>query len=217
MDKIIEQMDPDKIDKIKHYQILNQYVKKGAVLFTGSSLMEQFPIYEFLLDFDRTETIYNRGVSGFTSSEMIPFLDTLIFDLEPRKVFINIGTNDLSAPDYTLEALILRYEYILNQIRQHQPQTKIYVMAYYPGNELYDFGNEGAREWLKLRSNAKINEANEELQKLAQRLQVSFININEKLYDENRNLKHEYSVEGVHMYANGYRAILEDLMRYVAE
>ncbi len=216
-EQIIKQMDPEKIDKIKHYRILNQYVKKGAVLFTGSSLMEQFPIYEFLLDFERTETIYNRGVSGFTSSEMIPFLDTLIFDLEPSKVFINIGTNDLSAPDYTVEALMKRYEHILNRIRKQLPQTKIYVMAYYPGNENYDFGNEGAREWLKLRSNEKINKANAELEKLAQRLQVSFININEKLYDENRNLIHEYSVEGVHMYANGYRAILEDLMRYVSE
>lgn len=210
-------LNDEKADKIKHYSILNRYVKKGKVLFIGSSLMEQFPIYEFMQDYDIQETIYNRGVSGFTSSEMILALDTLIFELEPKKIFINIGTNDLSAPDYTAEELIGRYEYILEQIKTRLPETKVYVMAYYPCNCDYDFGNEEAREWVRQRPNAKVIEANEALKAMAERCQVRFIDINNNLYDEDKNLKSEYSIEGVHMYANGYRAVLEDLMEYVKE
>ncbi len=210
-------LNDEKADKIKHYSILNRYVKKGKVLFIGSSLMEQFPIYEFMQDYDMQETIYNRGVSGFTSSEMILALDTLIFELEPKKIFINIGTNDLSAPDYTAEELIGRYEYILEQIKTRLPETKVYVMAYYPCNCDYDFGNEEAREWVRQRPNAKVIEANEALKAMAERCQVRFIDINSSLYDEDNNLKSEYSIEGVHMYANGYRAVLEDLMEYVKE
>ncbi len=212
-----KQLDEEKADKILHYHILNQYAKKGEILFTGSSLMEQFPIYEFLQDYDIRETIYNRGASGFTSSEMILALDTLIFDLEPRKIFINIGTNDLSAPDFVLEELTRRYEYILHEIQQRLPASKVYVMAYYPCNGEYDFGNAEAREWVRQRSNEKVAEANRALKVMAEHYQVRFIDINRNLYDRDGNLKSEYSVEGVHMYANGYQAILQDLMEYVKE
>lgn len=69
MDLTVEQLlkgfaDHEKKDKLKRYHILNQYVKKGQILFTGSSLMEQFPIYEFLQNYDINETIYNRGMGG---------------------------------------------------------------------------------------------------------------------------------------------------------
>lgn len=212
-----KQLNEEKADKIKHYSILNRYAKKGGILFTGSSLMEQFPVYEFMQDYDIRETIYNRGASGFTSSEMILALDTLIFELAPRKIFINIGTNDLSAGDYTTEELIGRYEYILEEIRKRLPEAKVYVMAYYPCNCDYDFGNEDAREWVKLRDNEKVREANEALKDMAERYQVKYIDINRSLSDKDGNLKSEYSVEGVHMYANGYRAILEELMEYVRE
>ena len=37
--------------KINRFRILNQTVKKGETLFTGSSLMEQFPINELAQDF----------------------------------------------------------------------------------------------------------------------------------------------------------------------
>ena len=38
-------------EKIDKYRILNETVIKGQILFTGSSLMEQFPINELLLNY----------------------------------------------------------------------------------------------------------------------------------------------------------------------
>jgi lysophospholipase L1-like esterase len=216
--KIIEAfMENDKRDKIQRYKVLNQYIKKGQVLFVGSSLMEQFPIYEFMQDYDIKETIYNRGVGGYTTMELLEVLDTLVFDLEPSKIFINIGTNDLNLPDYTTEGLSKRYETILRRIIQRLPQVKIYVMAYYPVNGEYDFSNPYMKEALKIRTNTRINEANGAVENLAKSLGCSFINVNRNLYDEEGNLHHQYSIEGMHMYANGYNAILEDLMKYVRE
>ena len=209
--------DQDKKGKLKSYQVLNQFVKKGQILFTGSSLMEQFPIYEFLQDYDIKETIYNRGIGGYVSVEMLEALDAMIFDLEPSKIFINIGTNDLSMPNYLKEDLIACYEKILQLTKERLPQTKIYVMAYYPVNQIYDFGNPTAREYMMLRTNARIMEANNALAQMADKLKVRYIDVNRNLYDEIGNLKPEYSVEGIHMYPNGYRAILDDLMLYVKE
>ena len=36
----------EKARKLKNFQYLNQYIKKGQILFTGSSLMEHFPVAE---------------------------------------------------------------------------------------------------------------------------------------------------------------------------
>ena len=64
----------EKRDKVERFRHLNPFVKKGQIVFAGSSLMEQFPISEFLQDFDLPYTIYNRGVGGFTTEEMLPVL-----------------------------------------------------------------------------------------------------------------------------------------------
>jgi lysophospholipase L1-like esterase len=209
--------DNEKKEKLARYQVLNQYVKKGQVLFTGSSLMEQFPIYELMLDFNIRETIYNRGIGGYTTIDMLKALDTMVFDLEPGRIFINIGSNDMNLPDFTREALIERYQSILLRIRERLPSARIYVMAYYPVNGEDDFGNEGMKAALKVRTNARIQEVNAAVEEMARRLQVKFINVNQRLYDKNQNLKKEYTIEGMHMYAGGYRAILDELMEYVRE
>ena len=60
-------MENEKKEKARRYRILNQYVRKGEILFAGSSLMEQFPVYEFLLDDGLPYVIYNRGIGGFTT------------------------------------------------------------------------------------------------------------------------------------------------------
>jgi len=41
-------MQHEKEDKVERYRRLNRFVRKGQIVFAGSSLMEQFPIYELL-------------------------------------------------------------------------------------------------------------------------------------------------------------------------
>ena len=54
----------EKDDKVIRYRHLNKFVKKGEILFTGSSLMEQFPIQEIMLNHGMNKIIYNRGIGG---------------------------------------------------------------------------------------------------------------------------------------------------------
>ena len=83
--------------KRERFRRLNPYAKKGAVVFAGSSLMEQFPLYEFLQDDDLHCTLYNRGIGGFTTTELLEAMDECILELQPAHLFLNIGTNDLNA------------------------------------------------------------------------------------------------------------------------
>ena len=124
----------EKQDKIERFKRLNQFVKPGQILFAGSSLMEQFPIYEFLQDFNLPLTIYNRGVGGYTTTELMENMEPCIYALKPAHIFINIGTNDMNEVDYTCEGLIENYRRILEGIRKNLPDTKLYLLSYYPVN-----------------------------------------------------------------------------------
>lgn len=216
MDFFKELMHREQQDKLERFRILNQNVKKGEILFTGSSLMEQFPVNELLMTNGMDQVVYNRGIGGFTTTDMLQHMEEMIFGTEPSRIFINIGTNDIGSPDYQLEALLERYEEIIVRIQERLPEAEINMMAYYPVNET-DKIPEG--EWGKTafvtRTNENLNIANAAIENLAAKKGCRFINVNEGLADERGKLKKEYTIEGIHMYANGYQVVLQNLKKYL--
>ena len=203
-------------DKIDKYRILNETVVKGQILFTGSSLMEQFPINELLMTEKMNCIIYNRGVGGFTTDDMLENMDVQVFGTEPSKIFINIGTNDISNPSISFEEALTHtmtnYENILVQIKEKLPETQVYMMAYYPVKEDAPIPDGPWGETMfKNRNNTNIPIANEAVKKLADKFGYTYIDVNNGLTDANGNLKEEYTIEGVHMYANAHCCVFENL------
>ena len=96
MDTAVEFMRKEQEKKLENFRELNKAVQKGQILFTGSSLMEMFPVEDFLREEKSEQIIYNRGIGGFVTDDMLQNMNEQIFDLEPSAVFINIGTNDIS-------------------------------------------------------------------------------------------------------------------------
>ena len=206
----------DRMDKLERYRVLNQDVKKGKILFVGSSLMEQFPINELLMTAGIDKVVYNRGIGGFTTTDMLEHMEEMVFALEPSKIFINIGTNDIGSPEYRLEKLLKNYEEIIRQIQERLPDAQIYMLAYYPVNETDKMLDEDTGKMMfNTRTNENIQIANVAVEKLADRLGCCFINVNKGLTDERNKLKKEYTVEGIHMYANGYRVVLQNLKEFL--
>lgn len=214
---MIENGRREQREKLDKYHILNEQVQKGKILFTGSSLMEQFPINELLMTAGMDTVIYNRGIGGFTTIDMMEHMEDMVFGTEPSRIFINIGTNDIGNPEYRQEVLISNYRKILEEIKERLPETEVYVMAYYPVNETDKLPDtEWAKTMFVTRTNANIDLANKAVQELAENLGYHFINVNDGLRDENGKLKKEFTVEGIHMYANGYRVVFENLKPYLA-
>ena len=211
-----EQMLRDQQEKLERFRILNQNAKRGEILFTGSSLMEQFPVNELLMTKGMHQVVYNRGIGGFTTEDMLRNMEEMVFAVKPRKIFINIGTNDIGSQGYRLEKLMENYGKIITQIRERLPEAEIYMMAYYPVNET-DKLPEG--EWAKTmfltRTNENISIANKAVEEMAGRMGCHFINVNQGLTDEAGKLKKEFTVEGIHMFANGYEVVLENLRPFL--
>ena len=205
----------DRVQKYERFRHLNRFVRKHQILFVGSSLMEQFPIYELLLDRQLPYVIYNRGVGGSTTFDLMEHMDECVYELEPEDIYINIGTNDMNMPDYSEDALIERYRTILTGIREHLPKAKIFMLAYYPVNPAVAENNPAMKEALRVRSNARIQSANNAVKKLAEDVGVQFLDLNDGIKDENGCLKAEYTIEGMHMYGDGYVPVLEALLPYL--
>lgn len=211
-----EQWRLEKEQLVKNYHEQNLNAVKGGVVFTGSSLMEMFPLEKWVAKLPQPKPIvYNRGVGGYKTNELLEIIDICAIELEPKKLFINIGTNDLSDSSISMDTIIDNYDKILCRVEKALPNTVIYLMAYYPVN--YEAAAEDMKECLKIRTNEKIKKANEAVKKLAEKHNQRYIDISDNLKDNLGRLKSEYTIEGLHINEKGYRAIFDDLLKYVME
>lgn len=204
-----------KQEKIERFRKMNETIEKGQIVCAGSSLMEMFPVEKFVQEDKLDLVIYNRGIGGFVTQELLDNIDVCILDLEPRRLFINIGTNDLSDPTISIEDMIANYDKILTIVQDKLPDIDIYMMAYYPIN--YDAATEEMKPCLLIRTNDKIAQANEAVRTLAKANHAHYIDINAPLKDEQGNLKAEYTIEGMHIKEQGYRAIFDSFIKYALE
>jgi lysophospholipase L1-like esterase len=214
-DMFVSRAQKEKQEKVNRYRRLNTMVQPHQILFVGSSLMEQFPIYELLLDEQLPYTIYNRGIGGYTTQELRATLDVCVYELEPDYIYINIGTNDLNAPGYTEDGLIDRYREILVDVKNHLPQAKLRMLAYYPVNPVVAENNPYMKEALKQRTNERIQSANAAVAELAGEVGAVYIDANAGITDSAGMLREEYTIEGMHMYGDGYRPVLHALKPYL--
>ena len=174
--------------------------------------MEQFPLNEMLQGEALPYRVYNRGMSGFVAPQLLQVLDVCVVELAPAHVFLNIGTNDMSRPDYRQEALLACYRRILEEILSHVPGVKLHLLAYYPVNPDLE-GQEGwAAEALRYRTNQVLREANRGVEALAREMGAEYLDLNAPLLDGQGRLRAQYTKEGIHLYPAGYQAVLGELL-----
>lgn len=215
MDAAVELMRKEQKRKLENFRELNKTAVKGQILFTGSSLMEMFPAEDFLREENSEQIIYNRGIGGFITDDMLQNMNEQIFDLEPSAVFINIGTNDISDSSKSffevLSHMLTNYEKILLQIKDRLPDTKVFTMAFYP---VCTTGRENEPAFIN-RNNQNLPIANQAVRELAEKMGYCYIDVNDGLTDENGMLKEEITIDGIHMYPDGYRIVWNNMKPYL--
>lgn len=210
-DYMIEAGRRDREQKYEKYRRLNKFCEKGQILFTGSSLMEFFPVVEMTEGLTKKK-VYNRGVGGSTSFEFLDHIGEVLLDLEPSVVFLNIGTNDLSSPDYTHEGLKERYRRIFTEIGVRLPKATVYFIDFYPMNE----GKTPHPMAFGLRTNALTAAATAAVREVCKEFPfVTALDCNGELKDGEGKLKEEFAIDGVHMWPEAYALVLKALMPYL--
>ena len=152
------------------------------------------------------------------TDEFLENINTLLLDLEPSKIFINIGTNDITEARYGdkwMSHLMENFCKIIETTKDSIPNAEIYIMAFYPANLHLPWHTEEAIQWMKLRTTENIRMCNEHLKEIANKYECYYIDCNAGIVNENGEQKPEYAIDGVHMYANGYLNVFKSLKPYL--
>ncbi len=201
--------------KTRRYRGLNGLATKGGIVLAGSSLMEFFPVNELMMNRQYQNKIYNRGLGGFTTSQYMEVVEDCILGLEPGKLFINIGTNDIGLPGDWTRKLTDNYRAILQKVIDKLPECRIYVMAYYPVMKTDEpFFTPGCTTPRTIESVAQANAA---IEAMANEMGLRFININHAISTEDGYLRPEFADDPVHMLPPAYEEILTALIPYFEE
>lgn len=206
-----EQGKRERAIKQKKHEQLNEHAVKGQIVFAGSSLMEQFPIEEMAQRLPNRPIVYNRGIGGDTLDGFDARLNSAVIDLAPRKLFINIGTNDISAENYVREVMLKKYRAVLEKIKAALPECRIIIMSYYPVNRTDKF----VTTWFRGRTNQEIDAVNAELKLMAEDMGLGYIDVTDCLRDDEGNLFAEVSVDGMHMLPAGYEIVFSAIRSIV--
>ncbi len=176
-------------------------VVKGKVMFLGNSITEGGNWKKLLKD----STVMNRGISGDITFGILNRLNELVRH-QPSKIFLLIGINDISKniPD---EVILENLFTILNKIHSGTPKTKIYVQSILPTNNSF---KQFPKNYDK---NDHVITINTQLQKYAERMNYTYVDLYTDFLDKESKLEAKYSSDGLHLSAAGYLHWVEILKK----
>lgn len=199
----------DKNERIHFFKELNKTGKKNSIVFAGDSLIQRFPITEMI---QSNYNVYNRGIDGLESIELLKNIQEQIIELAPAKLFLLIGTNDVAVRRETSE-IELKVKEICETAEKNVPDVKIHIISVSPLNE--DIMNSRINYLNRRISNQHIIELNERYKKLAESNNYAFVDIYPLLLDQRGNLKEEYTTDGLHLSGAAYRKVTDFLQQFI--
>jgi lysophospholipase L1-like esterase len=184
--------------RVNEFKIYNRFSKPNGIVFVGDSLTQRYPLNEFYPGIPT----YNRGIDGDTTAGVLKRLEVSVFDLNPKIVVLQIGTNDVQVASLTKEQTVDNIQTIISTIHQSLPLTKIVLVSLYPVNET------GEKLVEKLIVGPRKNE---DIQWINSRIKsfqhIIFVDVYPHLVDEEGQLNMRFSKEGLHLSLGGYAAV----------
>ncbi len=180
-------------DDIRHFKASDSInpPPQNAILFVGSSsftkwtdVQEYFPNY----------TIINRGFGGSCLTDVIRYVDDIVFPYHPKQIVIYCGENDFAYYDTITSAMVnSRFIKLYELIRNKMPGVKITYVSMKPSPSRWQLkdkfiaSNEFIRNFLKKQPN------------------TSFVDVWDKLLDKKgQPLPDIFLDDQLHMNSAGY-------------
>ena len=204
-------LKPSLIERV-YNSVGAEYNFDSPIVFTGDSMIHRMNWnYIFQkVSLEReikqiTPIIFNRGIAGDTSRNLEQRFKNNILSLNPKAIFVEIGTNDLQYTTKENQARLINnilnnYNSIINKTLKHNNNTQLYIISILPV--------------LKnpIRNNTAIL-INSELQKISMKNErIHFIDCFNTFFDaKTRQTKSHYFINSKtpHLNDKGYMAWAE--------
>ena len=183
--------------------------KNENIVIFGDSITEYYPVDDIYDNYQ----IIGSGVSGYTTVDLLDRMVEMLYQYNPTKVFLLIGTNDImtDTSDEKQEETVDNIKKISENIKKHRPNAKIYIESIYPVNRGLNKG------MVNQRTNDAIKSMNKEIEKYCQKEKISYINMYDELTDNDGNFDKKYTTDGLHPSDIGYAKITKILLPYIYE
>ena len=187
--------------KVAHFKSYSN--SKKDIVFLGNSITAGTDWMELL----QSPRVRNRGISGDITFGVLERLHE-VTEGQPEKVFVLIGINDISRniPD---EVILRNYQKIIDRIQAGSPRTKIYFQTLMPTNNTFTkFKNHYNKD-------EHIIAVNKGLKEIAVKENITLIDLHPHFLDKEGRLNKDYTYDGLHLNASGYKAWAEVLKSYL--
>ena len=176
---------------------------KNEIVFLGNSITDGMEWSELL----GNKKCINRGISADITEGILIRLGA-ITKLQPAKLFIMIGVNDLSR-NMTPEEVAANYRKILERVKSETPRTLVYIESVLPVNPATGMALNHTNK------TPQIIELNGILKELAAEFGYTYIDLFSVMADANNYLPRKCSIDGLHLTYEGYRIWAEAIKEYV--
>jgi len=193
--KILEPVNFEALAKERIDRILKESPKQVSIVMLGNSITEGGGDWNKRLG--RTD-IRNSGQGGYTTGQMLWYLDTCVIKARPEKCFILAGINDLSLK-IPLETVYANYIQILDKLRKRKIQAIVQSTLLQTNN---------------LAGNRNVVRLNNLLSTYCAENNLIFIDLNSSLSNVN-GLIPEYTTDGTHLTEKGYEVWSNILKPYL--
>lgn len=179
-------------------------ISKSDIIFLGNSITNGGEWAELL----GNQHAKNRGISGDTTQGVLDRLSTVTKG-KPAKIFLLIGTNDLSRGK-SMDEIAKNVEKIVERVKCESPTTKLYVQSVFPVNPKFNkFSGHMDRQ-------KKIPVLNAKIKAVAARHGVTYIDVYKSLVTPSTDVMNpEYTNDGLHLLGKGYLKWVEVLKPYL--
>ncbi len=181
-------------------------ITSNDIVMLGNSITEGGKDWNSLLGMTN---VRNRGISGDIAEGLAERTNSIVRG-KPQKLFILIGINDISR-EIPNDTIVGNIEKIVKEFKQKSPNTKIYLQSILP----FDQSKRGQNKRLENKTKTVID-ANKMIKKLAQKYNVTFINLYPHFVEKNTDiLKDIYSNDGLHLTEEGYKVWVKELKKHL--
>ncbi|MCT4634040.1 MAG: GDSL-type esterase/lipase family protein [Firmicutes bacterium] len=181
------------VDRLRQFRAENN--RLGQVVFLGDSITENFDLGAYGI------SAINRGISGDVTEGVLDRIDEVL-ELEPSKVFLLIGTNDLGYEYLEADEVIGNIEKIIIAL----DGIPLFIQSVYPIIENMPFTD--------AYSNEIVCEVNEGIKSLCDKYGLIYIDTARVLLD-GKHLNSEFTDDGVHINDRAYKLIAEVIKDYL--
>jgi len=183
------------VENFSRYDNKNSF-PVGAVLFVGSSSIRLWETAKYFPGYP----VINRGFGGSHISDVIYFIEPLVFNYKPRAIVFYAGDNDIAAGE-NADQVFNDYKEYVQLVREHLPKSKIIYLPIKPSLDRWSF-------WEKMKNANSLIKDYSEMDEFLYYVDTATPMLgNESLPDSSL-----FVDDGLHLNANGYELWSEILM-----